>query len=62
MCAKRNEIYRIGINLFENDTEITSDIYTSVSLILSLKSMIVEERMKRVVKKQISPFLKMALL
>ena len=57
MRAERNEVCRIGINLFVNCAQISSDIYTSPSLPNAVERVVLKKRMKRIFIKQVDTFL-----
>ena len=62
MSAECNKVRRIGANVFVDGANVAGDIDASATLIWVMKRMIVEERMERVRKKQISSFLEAATL
>jgi len=54
MCAECDEVDGVGIEFFVDGAQIASDVYTAVSLVIALKLVIIEKRMKGIPKKQIS--------
>lgn len=62
MSTNNHEIGGFIIDHFEYHTQVSRDVNAAISSILTVKGMIVEDRMKRFMKKYISPFFEFMLL